>query len=556
MKKLILILMLFSFFLLTAQQNEIETADSLLIDVKSDSLLVLENADSLRYIVVDGDTIFAKTEDAEEIGESQDEVVEKIDLGQLATDLQKHIEQKQIGREKQHLPFVFYRENFHFSSPFDPNFITRKNGFSILQHYISNIHIFQNYYPLYNSRFSQGFLDLKKDNYNLPVAVTESFLGLGDENMNQAAVSYKKGTVFGIKKLHVEADYIGQDGYWLGKREKSRNFDLHLFYEHFWGKLHFYYTIIDQEISSNKLFSAPELAEVEIKKENSSEAAVKWENKFFTVGLRQQQTEVDSLKQTLKSILLTKEISYKQHQVEANYEYCSMDDDFSILTILHESNLEPFVLSNNFYFREQNNYYLNSLLQFHLIKNLALLANYEKSGSKNILPFWQEERMAGGLQFFYNGLNLKLIAGNETIHAAENHFIEAQTDFHTQISKFSIFIKNWTLYRTTDDPEIPEFQTQLELEINLNLKYNNKIKFGVKNSALSKYGYFQDFSEGLVKNDFSSLDAWLGIQITDRFQIQVDAVNLLNAEELYGLPTSYNLPETHFNINVYWLFVN
>ncbi|MCF7793146.1 MAG: hypothetical protein K9N09_08270 [Candidatus Cloacimonetes bacterium] len=588
MKKVIFIIAVLSLIYLSAQQTEevteiqVDSSDSMqTIKVEQDSLqssaeipdslkvsdfpdsldFLLQNIDyqaqmdSLGYIVVDGDTLYLRTEDMLE------EVVQdtsSIDMEKLVQDLESKIEQKRKIKNDLNLPFVFYKENFHFASPFEPNLQIRKNGFTEISFLVSKTHYFQNYDPLFLTSYKQGFLEFNSTNYDLPVSISEAYLGLGDIEMNHAVVLFQKGKLFGIENLNIEADYIGQDGSWLGKREKSRNFDLHLWHRNWLGKFHFYYTDIDQEISSNKLSNAPELLEVEVFKEKNIDVSFKWESKFLTVGARQQNVKIDSLEMKLKSILFSKQINIGKHFISGSYEYFDLknDGDFGLFTFSNNSQLSSSNFSNNAFYREEDNFYLNSLINWNFYPEFSILANYEKYGEKNKTPLWKEERKAAGLEFINPKIDLQIFVGQEKIFTTEDIFVESKSSFKIPISKFTVLARNWTLYRNTEELELPVLQTKTDLELNLNLKYNNKIKLGLSHVYLSEYGYFQDFSEGLILNDFMNVNAWLGIQITNKFQIQVDAVNFLNTSELYGYPTSYNLAGRHFNFNVYWLFVN
>jgi len=91
------------------------------------------------------------------------------------------------------------------------------------------------------------------------------------------------------------------------------------------------------------------------------------------------------------------------------------------------------------------------------------------------------------------------------------------------------------------------------LELTYFLKHSNAIKIGLKHIYHSNYSYTLDDIEMIFMNETHNFDAYLKIQLTERFEISVDAVNLTNNSIMF---TNYDHPGTHFNFNVHWIFVN
>lgn len=555
MKCNLLVMLTVSFFWLFAQQpEEINDIFSEIINstpITQDSI-DLTLPDSLNVEQAGADSLFPliKTEPADKPTD--------LSVEQLFNKLQQNIDREQTIRADLELPFLFAKENFHLASPFEPHLAIRRNGFTEVSATTSQIHTLQNYLPFFETNYNQGFLEFESSNYELPVSVSETFLGLGDIDMNLAGVMFKKGKLFGLENLNFEADYLGQDGLWLGKREKSRNFNLHGWYSHLLGNFHVFYTDIDQEISTNKLSDAPQLSKPELLKEKNTTFAAKWDNRILTAGARYQQTKVDSQQTILKSILLAKTVVFGKHQFSGSYEYFFPEDktDFQQLTISQFSREKNITFSNRAFYREKEHFYLNSILDWNFIHNLSLLANYEKFGDKNTTSFWQNERKAFGMKMATNMLNLRFLAGKEKIDQDDNLFIESFSNLCLPLNNTLIIAKSWLLYRNTKNLELPVLQSKTELELDYNLPYHNQVKLGLSNYYVSNYGYYQNLTGNLIENDFIGFKAWLGIQLTDRFLIKVDAVNLLNSAELFGYPASFELPARHFNLNVQWLFVN
>jgi hypothetical protein len=91
------------------------------------------------------------------------------------------------------------------------------------------------------------------------------------------------------------------------------------------------------------------------------------------------------------------------------------------------------------------------------------------------------------------------------------------------------------------------------LELTYSLKYNNAIKLGLKHIYHSSYSYTLDDMDTIFQNDTQNFNAYLKIQLTNNFEISIDAVNLTNNKIMF---TNSNHPGTHFNFNVHWIFMN
>ena len=491
-----------------------------------------------------------------------------IDTAELKMLLEKHLAKKDSIYDNLRFPFLVNNENFHLRTPFNPNLNIIKNGFTIIPFSTSTINTLQNYQPFYNTSCRLGFIDFTNDNYDLPVAVTESFLGLGDIEMNHAFVSFKKGSLIGLKDLNLEFSYLGQDGLWLGKRERSGNLDVHVFYDYRDFRLHGYQTDIDQKIGSNKLFPALELASISEIKEQISDTAILLENPYLNLGYRTEKIKVDTLKREQITYLISKELIMADHSLKSTFEYIdntTENTEDKRLTISHHSHISLLNWNNTAFYEGGDDYFLASELIVSPLAGLGLIANFQKYGEDSLIPLWQEQRIddlwqeqrfAGGLIWQNRYFKAKLLSGKDKIAGSNESFLESDFKASFDISNFTITPANWLLYRNTDNIELPTLQSQTDMGIVLNLKYNNAVKLLIKHVYISEYGYSEDFSEGYVINSFQNLNARLGFQITDRFNFNFDIINFLGTEKLFGYPTSESLEGTHFNFGVQWIFIN
>ncbi|MCD4797056.1 MAG: hypothetical protein K8R49_07815 [Candidatus Cloacimonetes bacterium] len=541
--------------------------NDLMIETKIDSLsLEKTELDSLKQIemnTVDSLHITSAENDslsAEAIIDTAGSVLET-----LKNQLDEYLKEKRQTHRNLFIPHLIYKENFHLKSPFDPAIQFTKNGFTIIPFEVSNTHILQNYKPFFNTRCVRDNIFFIEDDYDLPVAFSESYLGLGDFDMNHVTATLKKGNILGIKNLHFEGDYIGQDGEWLGTREQSRNYNIHLFCDLNWGKIHFYQTTIDQKINPNVLKDAPEIPEKDEIKEWISDSAILFENRFINIGGLIKTTEIDTMKRKLSEIMLTKSIKNDNNLLTLTYEYfrnTSVDSTFNIFSLNQSSDIYRFHLGNSGYFQNEDNYFLSSELSMKIFKPISLSVKHltrQETGYRNLEP---ENRAGAGLIISPSFLRMEFIYGTETFdnsHGYESEdirFFEMSNIINFNIRSFGINLKRWMLYRDVMNLYLPTWQSKTILEVIYNMPYNNSIKLGLSHFYTSEYQFTCDGTDTIYNMKNLNLDAYLAFQITDRFEIKLDAVNLTNSDHLFAYPSSSELPEFHVNFNVKWIFVN
>jgi hypothetical protein len=469
------------------------------------------------------------------------------------------LEDTQNNKEKLQFPFILYNENFHLKTPFDPGLRFIKNGFTVIPFKVSNLHILQNFSPFFNTEYDRGFTIFSEGNYILPVAVTESFLCLGEGDMNHAFISFRKGEILGLKNINLKIDYLGQEGQWLSVNEKSRNFNLHLFSSHDWGKLHLYHTTIDQKISTNKLVDAPELPESKRIKDKISDTAILFENKYINFGAQLEKTKTDTLNRDLSELMLSKTFENNNHYIYSSYEYFmnnSNDTNFHLLTLDHHSQIAFLDLGNSGYYQDEENHFFASELEYTVLQGINIVVNYSILKLGNISFFQPEERTGTGFVFDLAFMKTKVIAGKENLSEENTYFAETTSFADLHFKRLQLKMKNWTLYRDIELDELPTLQSQTSLELILNLEYNNAIKLGIEHVYTSEYSYTCDLQDSIVRDKFSNFDAWLAFQVTRRFKIKVDAVNLLDNDRLFAYPVSEQLSGPRFNVNLHWIFIN
>ena len=536
-----------------AQNMNIETEvvfDSLDISQSIEDSLEIP-VDSLAVIEISEDSIFIL---AEVIPDTTG-----ISLKELKQSMDQYLEDTQNNKEKLQFPFILFNENFHLKTPFDPGLRFIKNGFTVIPFKVSNLHILQNFKPFFNTEYKRGFTIFSESNYDLPVAVTESFLCLGEGDMNHAFVSFRKGGILGLKNINLKIDYLGQEGQWLSVNEKSHNFNLHLFSSHNWGKIHLYHTTIDQKISTNKLSNAPELPGSKRIKDKISDTAILFENKYINFGARIEKTKTDTLNRDLSEFMLSKAFENNNHYIHSSYEYFinnTDDNDFHLLTLDHHSQITFLNLGNSGYYQDEENHFFASELEYTVLQGINVVVNYSILKSENIFFFQPEERTGTGLTLDLPFMKTEVVAGKENLSEENTYFVETTSYADLHFKRLQLKMKNWTLYRDIEFEYLPVWQSQTSLELILNLEYNNAIKLGLEHVYTSEYSYTCDLQDSIVRDKFSNLDAWLAFQVTRRFQIQVDAVNLLDNARLFAYPVSEQLSGPRISVNLHWIFIN
>ena len=541
--------------------------DDLVIETQVDSFSVektekdslvqfkINTVDSLHITSVENDSL-----SVEAIIDTAGSVLET-----LKNQLDEYLEEKRQTHQKLFIPHLIYNENLHLKSPFDPVIQFTKNGFTIIPFEVSNTHILQNYKPFFNTRCVRDNISFTEDNYDLPVAFSESYLGLGDFDMNHVTATLKKGNILGIKNLHFEGDYIGQDGKWLGTREQSRNYNIHLFYDLNLGKIHFYQTTIDQEINTNKLKDAPELPEKHKIEEWGSDSAILFENRFISIGGLIQTTELDTMKRKLSEIMLTKSIRNDNNLLTLTWEYfrnTSADSTFNIFSLNQSSDIYRFHLGNSGYYQDEDNYFLSSELSMKIFKPISISVKHlthQETGYSNLVP---KNKAGAGLIVNPSFLRMEFIYGTETFdnslgcESEDIRFFEMSNIIKFNIRSFGINLSKWMLYRDVINLHFPTWQSKTIVEIIYNMTHNNAIKLGLSHFYTSEYKFTCDATDTIYNMKNLNLDAYIAFQITDRFEIKLDAVNLTNSDHLFAYPSSSELPGFHINFNVKWIFVN
>ncbi len=520
-----------------------------------------------------------------------DTLEERIDPKILLVEMNNFLAEKRKNEDDLFLPNLIYNENFHLSSPFNLNMRITKNGFSEIPFATSNFQTVQNNRSIYKTIYKRGNIFYNSWEYSLPVAITETYMGLGDNDMNNIAVSLMKGKIFGIPKFDIQLDYLGEKGKWLGyEDEASRNFHLHLVYDLDFAKIHFDNTIIDQELPGEKDMDGY-LYAFDYTSNKENEYSLKIENKVIDLGIKYKSNNYKMLdvfrkKRDLIQFLALKKIKVRNHKLDLSYElvaedisthiYSTLqntarDDSYHILSFDHDSSLLGFNFGNTGCYQDENNFQFNSELIKEIFYGFNLFGEYSTSSNDffldslpSIFQNQSKSRIGGGILIDPFLLKSKITIGQHTIEGFKGEYFEVQNQLNLKMfNRVGITFKQWLRNEQTtvcvnldsnyNLHSFPDWQLSNFVELSYLLDYDNAIKLGLNHIYHSNFSYTLEDLDTIFTNDTNNFDAYLKIQLTDRFEISVDAVNLSNNKVMF---TNNDHPSTHFNFNVHWIFAN
>lgn len=514
MKKIIVFpLICFIYVFITAQ-----IPDSL--TVTADSLQV--TADSLQV-----------TADSLQVPASQ---IEK-EATYSALKLKQGIDEYLADHSLEELGFIdtgdfIINENFHLKTIFSQPAIYQKNGFSYFDPFGSKDLLLQKLSPFQNLNYSNNHYDFGQAEYKQPVTLVESFLGLGDEDMNQALASMKKYEFLGIDKLGINAGYLGQEGAWGDRNESSQNFHFDSFYDHELATLKVFYHKIDEQIAGVKLDTTG------IVKWNSQEYGLKLENNILDVGYRHDDSELEDLKETTDVILFSKKLALPYNNIQISYENFWQDNsEFSLYSAAHEFINDYFRWQNRAQYNDEDNYIYSSFLQNKFYQDFGLVGELLESKNENEL-----QKHGAGLQWYSKYLKTHILAGKYSINSQTTNYARGVVKIDLELTPILLNLNSNWQWLQDKTALYPVWQQQAALGIAYQLPYGNQLNLNF---------VYQNYAE-YKQTDGDFFKAKLAIDITNKFTIKAEAINPFNKERIKDFPLS----QTHYIFGVNWFFLN
>lgn len=466
-----------------------------------------------------------------------------------------YVARERQSRRERILPFLFQSENFHWKGRSDIPLNFSLEGFTLHPFLISDIHLLQNYQSNYRTTYRQGTIKFRNEAYRLSPSLTESFLGLGDENMNHAQAMFRKGNLLGIHRLHLQAGYLGMEGNWFGINEKSRNLQIKLTQEwkdfNFSGRL----GIIDQEISSLVLAELA-LSEPTVLQEEIRDIALLIGNPWLDIGYRYELSKIAGQERIWHDLLVKRHLSWHQHQLEARLEHVwlhlEQDSTQVLLNLEQQSDWGPVRWQNSLRYLQSNDYQGNADIWLKLFSSLELRGTWRQLRTAMPDQHFRDDRFGAGIQFRENSTYFSLVAGKRDYQNDRLSWAEAEVLFSWKTGRWGWQGKGWaSLLWKRDNPDLPGWQGWQQLICSYHLPHDNELKLGLN---LVFLGDLRDPSGEWLEAEYQ-IDCFAAVQITRQFEIKTEFINLNNSSGLMDCDRLFHSP-FHVNFRVNWIFLN
>ncbi|MCD4818969.1 MAG: hypothetical protein K8S23_09785 [Candidatus Cloacimonetes bacterium] len=468
-----------------------------------------------------------------------------IDSTEIKIDLKKEVLEKNIKnsnsfRNFNDIDLFLYSENYHLFSPLNYNIWLEKNDFTLTNKKDDNLFYLRSYLPFNFYSYNQQFMKLYRDIYDSPIAFTNTFLGIGDEEMNVAYVSFNKGNVFNLRDLSLSFEFFTQSGFWFSTDEKTQNFQIRLNYEKWWGKLLFSTSSIEQNITdiTNTIIenTAKDF------NEKGSDIAIIFQNKFADIGYRKEKIKIAENETDLQQIFITQNFEFFSNIFTPKYEYIStQENDEHLFSLSQQLQTAKTEFSNYLKFKNYDEFYVSTDYFFLSSQKLGFEAFFNQIDDNEIV--YKESGI--GLKIDKNILNSKLSFGK--INSAEKkYYLDLSLKLEQNYRNWLISLDSWTLFVHNSDDVLPKWSTKNFIEIGYDMQHNNLIKIGLSHYITDFYEYYSNVDEHI-----NIINSHLSIGITEYFEIRLNVNNLLNNNNELS-PVKFR----HFVVNLKWIFVN
>ena len=522
-----------------------------------------------------------------------------VDLEKLQDRIEKYVktQQEPVNQTLNLLNLPFYCENYHIISWQRTTPQIKRDQFTLIPSHTISSHIFQNYYPYYHFEAVRGIWNFSTKSYTLPVTFIEAYAGIGFLDMDYAHINLAKNNLFNAEDLMFSSSLLFQDGFWMGVNERNTNVALNVQYSFGRHRLLWNSLLLDQDIPQVKYFQQYEDYFLS-SKEKLSEHSLYWDNPYLIIGLRYESARFlhspleGEQKRTTYQVLLNRVLSWKNHQLELQWEYFDTDetDRFSYPYLIGQHNdiaraaykFESNKLSfqsrflSGYGFKYQTDNQLTYQTLDWLFWEGAILKSESRSVNMseirtflesdlnthlNLHTLWGDFRAGFGERnyrqygYSYHYLDGFFLPEIRTEQRDERPEIEESLRYlegeYTLLKRFGATawrfsgFASYNLERRLD--YMPLWYGKTNLECRYNLLHNNAITAGL--IYLYNDLYYTPYR---VVDATNVLDGYLRISITELFDIQLDAKNILETESVFGYPVA----GIHWNLGIRWFFFN
>ncbi len=357
------------------------------------------------------------------------------DLHQMIDDYVK-AKREMSKHELLRLPYSTYNENYHLFSPSLTYPLITRNKFTLIPDHLKAFHVMQNLFPFFDFKTYPHKWEFRTEDYNIPVTLVESYMGLGYMNMDYAHIKLKNNNTFSIEGLQLISSYFTDDGYWMGSDEKNSNFMLDLFYP--FGNYSFRWNMltIDQSIPSTKLrYIDNQHFDIQPVENKLNEHMLYFNNPYLDIGLRYEKSiykleadknDLDRSERELLQMNLNRSFFLSNHSFNMKWErLLSWNQDDKILTNLINKDNDIQTLT---YIFDTDLLYLNA----------EILSGLE-----------YKYRADSYLEYRFNNLlNWRVGAIESELHSIDNDNINFQESWFTTDNRFVHQIIESDIYST------------------------------------------------------------------------------------------------------------
>ncbi len=493
----------------------------------------------------------------------------------------KEIVEENLGEMREHYlnrfrdtREVYAQENLHLYAPYQSTVYYTRNGFIQSELPISGAHALQLMKTIYPVGGVDNFYRFQVSEYRCPVALAEAQLGTGDNLMNHAYVNFRKGQFLGLDPVDINLKYMAYEGKMFEESEHTGDFLTHLTWHTSLGDIRFDNDIFNHDISSKKLEKVYQPQREEMVNERLWDHSIFWDNPWLDVGYKYQR-KVYRIDNNPEDQIDDTSGYYVLHAGDSlffqRFDITAQSRDFEHDSWMAEHHLDIYRFHTQAMFLREDGYDPLKSFRIALGDTLSVFAGYRVERDRqeygNRFYEFTESGWFGGIGFKkrfsrlhfdldwrftqseFKNIGVAEYLTNYNEKTPDVPGVDLFTRIQADISRLTILLSSKIKYRDTDEVvELPALKSSTELEFAYDVHHNNALKLGFRHLYTTDYTNWLGEEIPMTR----MLDGWFGIQITKKFQINLEAYNLTGEENLFD-----NLArDTHYNFTLYWQFVN
>jgi hypothetical protein len=451
------------------------------------------------------------------------------------------------------------RENFHLYEPAPVEQTLLLDGLPERSKYVTTAHLLQTFSSFDSVSTAGPFLRSDSRGYSLEPAFTEAFMGLGDEHMNHIAASLRKGSALGVRNLDIRFDYVGYEGYWSEKSDKSANFRGRIDYRRGDHTLTYDYRSIHQDPTPEALLSGYAIGYGKVLHEDLNRHRLVWSNPWLDLGLldetdRYLGLDIGKQEHTRKGFMLHRRLGgfeatavlsthrVPEYLVGAGYRLGAISGDARL--DIAGKNLMTGSVNDRIRLNESWSAIVDGegMVRADSTRDRLIAVRTPLGIAWKAALLHCEARFAPGLR-----VNPSADPGEDKSAG----FLDVDFTARADLPLSACTLHGSAVLARGAGMTLPDFdvwRVDANVWLEYDLRHENSFLLG---------GSWRQYHEALFPDgnelwDDHALTAWTGFEVTRSFAIQLEAYNLTNDATFSRRPYA----PTHYNFTVHWLFVN